>query len=283
MARYRLTCVFATLVASLAFAAPAGAQWDYGGPPVLDWLTPHLQAQQWCNVSWCRVDDSSRPTTPQERARARAKARREARAERRRKARERARERRQLRRNARNLRFVPVPEVSARVRADLIAHFAPGDTPNAVQLRAEIEGPNGPFLQFSRHFERDTDWSPHDAANVYAFALIVMWLSLQEKQSATTAVTNAVRDDIRDSMAKSRAVWAASDADQQELAERIASWTAILVGQYNHLVSLGEARPAEFPTPEEFRETIIEYVQSRHLFGIDLSAVELTRKGIVLR
>jgi hypothetical protein len=280
MARHRLTCALATVVASLAFVAPAGAQWDFGGPPVMDWLTPHLQAQQWCNVSWCRVDDSSRPTTPQERARARAKARREAQAERRREA----RERRQLRRNARKLRYVPVPEVSARVRAELIAHFAPGDTPGAAQLRAEIEGPNGPFLQFSRFFERDTDWSPHDAANVYASALIQMWLALDATQSSTTtAIEDAVRDDIRDSMAKSRAVWAASDADQQEFAERIASWTAILIGQYNHLVALGDARPAEFPTPEEFRETIIEYVQSRHLFGIDLSGVKLTRKGIVLR
>lgn len=84
-------------------------------------------------------------------------------------------------------------------------------------------------------------------------------------------------------MAESRRVWAAGDADQQEFAERIASWTAILLGQYSHLVSLGDARPAEYPTPEEFRETIIEYVQSRHLLGIDLADVKLTRKGLVLR
>jgi hypothetical protein len=275
-----LTVALATVVASLAFVAPAGAQYGDFSPPAMDWLTPHLEAQRWCDVSWCRVDDAAKPTTPQERARAKAKARREARAERRRKA----RERRRLRRHARALRFTPATEVSDRVRAELIAHFAPGDNPEAVQLRSEIEGPNGPYAQFLRNLEASTDWSAHDTANVYAFALITMWLALEEEGRATTAaVDKAVRDDIRDSMAASRAVWGASDADQQELAERIASWTALLIGQHNYLESLGDARPPDFPTPDEFRATIIEYVQSRHLFGVDLSAVELTRKGIVLR
>jgi hypothetical protein len=275
-----LTVVLAVIASSLACAAPASAQYGDFSPPVFDWLTPHLEAQRWCNVSWCRVDDSARPTTREERARAKAKARREARAERRKQA----RERRRLKRNARELAFVPAPDVSARVRAELIAHFAPGDSPQALQLRSEIEGPNSPYLQFSRHFEDGTDWAPHDAANVYAYALITMWTALrQDGRETTAAIDKAVRNDIRDSMAASRAVWGASDADQQELAERIASWTALLIGQHNYLTSLGDARPPDFPTPDEFRATIIEYVQSRHLFGIDLSEVALTRKGIVLR
>jgi hypothetical protein len=280
----RMLALLAAPLAALVLAAPASAQWDYGGPPVMDWLTPHLQAQQWCNVSWCRVDDdaASSPPTAEERARERRRMRREARAERRREQRAKARERRRMRRNARKLRFVPVPEVSERVRADLVANFAPGDTPAAIQLRAEFEA-NPPLRQFNELFELNTDWSARDAADVYAFSLIMLWLTIDDATRTTTAVDNAVRADIRAAMAAAPKAWKTSDANQQELAERIASWTTVLVGQHNYLAQLGDARPAGVPSAEEFLETLMDLGQSSHLFGVDLSAVKLTRKGIVPR
>ena len=284
-ARYRRT--LAPLAASLAIllpVAPAGAQWDSAGPPVMDWLTPHLEAQRWCNVSWCNVDDNASPPTAKERARERRRMRRAARAQRRRERRAKARERRKLRRNARKLRFVPVPEVSERVRADLVANFAPGDTPTDVQLRAQFEAtpPLGAFNEwFSASWD---DWSTRNTADVYAASLILLWVVIDEKRDRTrVAVDEAVRADIRSGMAAAPAVWKASDADQQEFAERIASWTAVLAGQFNWTVQQGDALPPGAESVEEFRQTLIELGQSRHLFGVDLSAVKLTRKGIVPR
>jgi hypothetical protein len=282
----RTLALLAAPIAALALATPANAQWDYGGPPVMDWLTPHLQAQQWCNVSWCRVDDdaSSSPPTAEERARERRRAHREARAERRREQRAKARERQKLRRNARKLRFVPVPEVSERVRAHLIANFAPGDTPTDVQLRAQFEA-MPPLQVFNQWFDASwDDWSARDAADMYAGSLILMWLAIDEDADrTTTAVDEAVRADIRAGMAAAPAVWKAGDADQQELAERIASWTAVLAGQFNWTVQQGDALPPGAPSVEEFRETLVDLGQSSHLFGVDLSAVKLTRNGIVPR
>ena len=128
------------------------------------------------------------------------------------------------------------------------------------------------------------DWSSRDVANVYAASLILLWLTIdEERDRTTTAVDEAVRADIRAGMAAAPAVWKASDADQQEFAERIASWTAVLAGQYNWTVQQGDALPPGAETVEEFRETLVELGQSRHLFGVDLSAVKLTRKGIVPR
>ena len=284
-ARYRRT--LAPLAASLAIllpAAPAGAQWDSAGPPVMDWLTPHLEAQRWCKVSWCHVDDDASPPTAKERARERRRMRRAARAERRRERRAKARERRKLRRNARKLRFVPVPEVSERVRADLVANFAPGDTPSDIQLREQFEA-TPPLSAFNEWFAASwDDWSTRNTADVYAASLILLWVVIDEKRDRTkVAVDEAVRADIRSGMAAAPAVWKASDADQQEFAERIASWTAVLAGQFNWTVQQGDALPPGAESVEEFRQTLIELGQSRHLFGVDLSAVKLTRKGIVPR
>jgi hypothetical protein len=277
--------VLVVVVAQLSFAVPAAAQWDYGGPPAMDWLTPHLEAQRWCNVSWCKVDDDLSPRTAKERARDRRRMRREARAERRREQRAKARERRRLRRQARKLRFVPVPEVSEQVRSDLVANFAPGDSPSAVQLRAQFEA-TPPLQAFNTWFadSYDDGWSTRNTADVYAASLILLWLVADEKKDrTTTAVDEAVRADIRAGMATAPAVWKAGDADQQELAERIASWTAVLAGQFNWTVAQGDALPPGAETVEEFRQTLVELGQSRHLFGVDLSAVRLTRKGIVPR
>lgn len=80
-----------------------------------------------------------------------------------------------------------------------------------------------------------------------------------------------------------RDIWGASDARQQDMAERIASFTVVLVGQYDYLRNLGDARPPDAPSPAEFRRSLIELGQSSDYFGVDLSAVKLTRKGIVPR
>jgi hypothetical protein len=277
-----MLALLAAPLAALVLAAPASAQYDDFSPPVFDRLTPHLESQRWCNISWCRNDASSSPTTAEERARERRRARREARAERVGERRMQARERRRLRRNARRLRFVPVPEVSERVRADPVTAFAGGDTPEAAQLRAQFDA-NPPMRQFNEVFAANTDWSPRDAADVYAFALIMLWLAVDDATRTSTATDNAVRADIRAAMAAAPAAYGASDAAQQEMVERVASWTTVLVGQLNHLGNLGAARPSIYPSPEEFRETLIELGRSRHLFGVDLSAVRLTRDGVVPR
>lgn len=282
----RMLALLVAPLAALVLAAPAGAQWDYGGPPVMDWLTPHLQSQQWCNVSWCRHDDDAvtSPPTAEERARARRRARREARAERRRERRQKARERRRLERHARKLRFVPAPEVSERVFADVVANFAPADDPGSRQLRAELQA-TPPMKIYNEVFVPNTisGWSPHDVADVYATSLIQLWLTIDDATRTTSKADEAVRAEIRAAMAGSRAVWAASDGDQQELAERIASWTVVLIGQYSWLVNNAHALPPDAPSPEEFRETLVNIGMSSHLFGVDLSSIKLTRNGIVPR
>jgi hypothetical protein len=271
------------VAATLAPAAPASAQYADFTPPVFDWLGPHLQSQIWCNISWCRNDDLvSTPTTPEERARERARARREARKERRRERRMKARERKRLKRNARKLAFVPVPEVSERVRAELVAGFADGENPEAVQLRAEFDA-NPPLRQFGELLDANTNWSSRNAADVYAFSLIMLWLRVDDATRTTRATDEAVRADIRASMAASPEAYAASDAEQQEMVERIASWTTVLIGQHNYLEQLGDARPAGAPSADEFRDTLVELGRSNDLFGVDLSAVKLTRKGVVSR
>jgi hypothetical protein len=279
MARSWMTATVGLLVA-LALAAPAGAQYGDFSPPAMDWLTPHLEAQRWCDASWCNVDDdaSASPPTAAERRRMR----RAAQAERRREQRAKARERRRLRRNASKLRFVPAPEVSERVRADLVANFAAGDSPGAVELRAQFEA-TPPLQAFGTWFGASwDDWSLRNAADVYAASLILLWLTIDERADrTTTAVDEAVRADVRAGMAAAPAVWKAGDADQQELAERIASWTAVLAGQFNWTVEQGAALPPG--AVEAFRDRLVELGQSRHLFGVDLSAVKLTRQGIVPR
>jgi hypothetical protein len=111
----------------------------------------------------------------------------------------------------------------------------------------------------------------------------MLWLTIDDATRTPSKVDNAVRADIRAAMASSRAAWAASDADQQELAERVASWTTVLIGQHNFLVQNAHALPPGAPPPEQFRETLANIAQSSHLFGVDLTAVRLTRKGVVPR
>jgi hypothetical protein len=279
-----MMAAFIAPLAALALAAPAQAQWDIGGVPTMDWLTPHLQAQQWCNVSWCRHDDDAvtSPPTAQERARARERMRREARAERRRERLQKARERRRLKRRARKLRFVPAPEVSERVFADVVANFAPPGGPRSAELHTQLRA-RPPMSVYNEVFVPSTGWSSRDAADVYATSLIHLWLTIDDATRTTSKVDEAVRAEIRGAMASARQAWAASDAEQQELAERIASWTVVLIGQHNFLVQNAHALPPDAPSPEEFRETLVNIGMSSHLFGVDLSAVKLTRKGIVPR
>jgi hypothetical protein len=279
-----MLALLAGSLAALAFAAPAQAQWDIGGVPTMDWLTPHLQTQQWCNVSWCRHDDDAvtSPPTAAERARARQRMRREARAERRRERRAKARERRQLERRARKLRFVPAAQVSERVFADVVANFAPPAGPRSAELQAQLQA-TPPMKIYNEVFAPSTGWSRRDAADVYATSLLHLWLTIDPATRTTAKVDEAVRAEIRAAMAGSRSVWAASDADQQELAERIASWTVVLIGQFSWLKQNAHALPPDAPSPEEFRDALVNIGMSSHLFGVDLSAVKLTRKGIVPR
>jgi hypothetical protein len=282
MVRTWLASTLACLTAALVLAAPAGAQYGDYSPPTMDWQTPHLEAQRWCTVSWCRVRDNARPKTSEERARERRLMRREARAERLRERRAKARERQRLRRNARSLRFVPVPAVSERVRGDLVANFAPGETPSSIQLRAEFAA-TPPLGAFNTWFDANfDDWSLRDTADVYAASLLLLWLTIDRDVSRLSpAVDEAVRADIRAGMAAGREIWRASDAAQQEVAERIASWTSVLVGQFRWTVQQGAALPPG--AVSRTRERLIELGQSRHLFGVDLSAIKLTREGIVPR
>ena len=53
--------------------------------------------------------------------------------------------------------------------------------------------------------------------------------------------------------------------------------------EHNDLVENAQALPPDAPSPEEFRETLVNIGMSSHLLGVDLSSVKLTRKGIVPR
>ena len=168
--------------------------------------------------------------------------------------------------------------------ADVIANFAAGESPSELALRTQLQA-TPPIVPFTQWFnESCDDWSLQNTADVYAASLIMLWVVIDRDATRTsTAVDEAVREDVRAGMASAPTLWRASDAVQQELAERIASWTALLAGQFNWTVQQGAALPPNLATVEEFRERLIELGQSRHLFGVDLSAVKLTREGIVPR
>ena len=54
-----MLALLAAPLAALLLAAPTQAHWDIGGVPTMDWPTPHLQAQQLCNVSWYKHYDDA--------------------------------------------------------------------------------------------------------------------------------------------------------------------------------------------------------------------------------
>ena len=173
------------------------------------------------------------------------------------------------------LRFVPSEMVSATVRQRMIDQLAHGE--QAEQVRAQI-GSGDLMRQFGEAMKAMKGWSGRDYGDVYSLAYIQMWLGVNGVQRTSDATDKAVREQLRRQLALDPKVRRAKDAVQQENAEWLASWTVVLVGSLQHLRTLGD--PAAV---ERFRENAKQLISSTDLLGVDLTQVELTRRGIQRR
>ena len=173
------------------------------------------------------------------------------------------------------LRFRSDEAVSAEVRAAMVQRLAYGEQADAI--RAQIE--SGDLVaQASRNLRDAYRWSPNDLADVYAQTLLQLWLIYDDSDSTSTATDRAVRADVRQRLALDRHVRGAGDAEQQEYAETMLSWTTVIAGTYQQYRAVADADGLQ-----RWRARTRELAESSELLGIDLADVRLTRDGIVER
>ena len=135
---------------------------------------------------------------------------------------------------------------------------------------------SGDLIRQFRAAIRKQGWSARDLGDMYSLAYLTMWLVANDRDRLDDSIAAAAREDLREQLALDPKVSGAKDADQQELAEWLGSWTTVLAGSVNHLRSQGD--PAAV---EAFREEARRLIASPDLLGVDLTEVRLTRRGIV--
>lgn len=171
----------------------------------------------------------------------------------------------------RALRFKPSEAVSAAVRGRMIDQLAHGE--QADQIRALID--SGDLMRQFNASMGTIGWSARDYADMYANAYIQLWLAANGESRTSSATDKAVRAQLRRQFALDAKVRRASDAVQQENAEYLGSWVVVLIGSINHVRAQGDAAAVE-----ALRENLRERVDSADLLDVDLTEVELTRRGI---
>lgn len=178
-------------------------------------------------------------------------------------------------RQVRTLRYVKRASVSARVRDRMIGRLAHG--PDAEAIRVQIA--SGDLMRQFDGAIGKLGWRTNDLVDMYEQAYIVMWLAVDPVRSTTSKkVDEAVRRDIRDKLALDAAFRRMSDAEQQELAEWLGSWTVVLAGSLNTITAQGDAARTA-----AYRQEVRRMVQRRELLGVDMTRVKLTSKGIERR
>ena len=174
----------------------------------------------------------------------------------------------------RTLRFTPRASVSTEVFERLVARFSHEGGPDAV--RAELQRV-APMTQTRRSLKA-LKFSSRDLGDAYTHAFIVLWTVVNGRPVVPEQAVKGVRADLRAQLALNPKVRRASDAQQQAAAEWLGSWAAIMASSWNGLVQSGDVAAAD-----AWREQARNLAAERDLFGLDLTEVKLTSRGVARR
>jgi hypothetical protein len=169
------------------------------------------------------------------------------------------------------LRFGADPSVSAKVDRRFIDDFAaPGVDPAVVV--ADLAN----LRRASAGDLRRWGWSTRNLGDVAAYALVASYAWHRGSPKVSAAGTRMVRRALADELASRRSIRRLSDRRQQEIAE-------ILLLRVGYYVGWGNDRAARGDEPgvADIRHRLATFV--RGVFGIDVTAVTLGRKGFASR
>jgi hypothetical protein len=178
----------------------------------------------------------------------------------------------------RALRFFPSPAAVARARRDAVAALAAtGNGDIDAELRGLIE--SGGFSDEAYDLMRAADLSVRDLGDVYSFTYILGWqivhTTLGKSARTSDKVAGAVRKELRTRLALDRHFRRMGDARQQEYAERLAIWIAVLANRFNAAISAGDAA-----WMEEIKHATRVRLSERDMLGAYVDKAKLSRKGV---
>lgn len=165
------------------------------------------------------------------------------------------------------LKFGADPAVSGAVNQFFLEHFAAPDVPPETVV-ADLNR-----LRETGHSDlRVLRWNARHLADVAAYVLLVSYGSVNDTTRMPSAGVRLLRRAVTDELARDKSVRRLSDAEQQRLAELLLLRAGYYIGWRNDLAAMGNPDGAEM-----LRADLRRFVRS--VYGIDVTAVRLTRKG----
>ncbi|MCR6664125.1 MAG: hypothetical protein NVV60_13495 [Luteimonas sp.] len=179
--------------------------------------------------------------------------------------------------NPRALRFVPSAAVTRSTNARLVetlsGAMAQGRTSD--EFRRLLDG--GELQRSFRELIGKYGFSDRDLADVIAGHLVMSWQVVNDVSELDERRGNvALRDGLRDALAKADWVRALDDAQKQTLAETLVVGTMLNVTRYIHGKQTGDTRLASAAMQDA--DAMV-----RGLAGIDLRQVRFTSRGFERR
>lgn len=170
--------------------------------------------------------------------------------------------------------FHPDPNVSARVRQEVLAAALPG-SPDPAALRAAV-AMGTPWQQFDRVLAGH-GYDPHDLADVVAAFYLIAWeVATGGDALAQPAGIAAVRGQARQMLAASPGLARMTEAERQATAETLAFHAMAIATRHNDLRQAGGVQAVM-----AYRQEVAEAVSRQQ--GIDLRRFALTAAGFQAR
>ncbi len=246
------------LAAALVPASPASAYFD--GPayafPVPDYVSG-LIGQSALSHAYAASGSSSRGTRSRTKSKSKSKAK------------PKPKPKRATARQLRALRFVPKPEVTARIHQVLVERTG--------RPAAEIVPIfDGVKADWERVLTRTVKWSARDLGDAAAFTFLQLNRVYRGQSRLKGSVVAALRKQVRTDLALNRGVRRLPDADKQQAAEMLQLRTVFLASNLEATQQAGDTAGARTAREDVRRFT-------REIYGVDLAKVKLTSKGLARR
>lgn len=172
-------------------------------------------------------------------------------------------------RQLRTLRFVPRPEVTARIHELLVARTGRP----AAEIVPLLDGVKA---DWERVLTKTVRWSARDLGDASAFTFLQLNRLYRGQSRLKASVVAALRTQVRTDLALSAGVRRLPDADKQQAAEMLQLRTVFLASSLEDSRQRGDAAATRTAREDVRRFT-------REIYGVDLAKVKLTSTGLARR
>jgi hypothetical protein len=168
------------------------------------------------------------------------------------------------------LRFKPSSKVTQGVYQRVLDRLGAGVDPALVTQQLDAAKTN------FRAVLKRVGWSSRDLGDIAAFSLVQGYITWHEVERVSPSGLKRLRRDVRENLARQRAVRRLADARQQEIAEILELRVIFFLDQRNDAQRAGDTAAVSAA-----RADMRDWAQS--IFGVDLNVVRLTSRGLVKR